>query len=43
MIVDLSFVMDTVADVSLVVFMMEVEYFFFFFSMLGNDLVFSMS
>ena len=43
MIVDSSFVMDAVAVVSLVVVTMEVEYFFFLFSMLGNDLVFSMS
>jgi len=43
MIVDSSFVMDAVAVVSLVVFTMEVEYFFFLFSRLGNDFVFSMS
>ena len=42
-IVDSSFLMDAVAVVSLVVFTMEVEYFFFLFSMLGNDFVFLMS
>ena len=42
-IVDSSFVMNEVGDVSLESFMVEGECFFFLFSMSGNDVAFSMS
>ena len=42
-IVDSSFVMDEVADVSLESFMVEGEYFFVLLSMSGNDVAFAMS